>query len=292
MSTTLTPHPIQVNRYAPANLILAYWLSGTLAVVTLVKSAIGAFFPRIFRDPPMPAGNAQGTDVVILMVAIPILVASIILAARGSWKAQIVWSGTLSYILYNSVFFAFDIAFNPLFLLYIASLSLSLWSIVALLIQVDVDEMRARFATNLPVRIFAIYILVPSVFFFFTWMSQIVPAMFEPTTPGFLHGTNMLTSPVHVLDLGFALPLGILGAVWLWQRKSWGYLLVGLMLSMLTIETASIAVDQVFGHLSDPTASLGAVPLFAVLTLVGLVVVIAYLRYLRPDATGEGNDPA
>ena len=68
----------------------------------------------------------------------------------------------------------------------------------------------------------------------------------------------MLTSPVHVLDLGFALPLGILGAVWLWQRKGWGYLLTGLMLSMMTIETASIAIDQFFGHLSDPSASVDA----------------------------------
>lgn len=93
----------------------------------------------------------------------------------------------------------------------------------------------------------------------------------------------MLTSPVHVLDLGFALPLSILGAVWLWQRKSWGYLLVGLMLSMLTIETASIAVDQVFGHLNDSTASLDAVPLFVALTLFGLAVLVAYLRYLHQD---------
>ena len=284
MLTTRTPNPTQVNGKAPANSTLAYWLSGTLAVVTLAKSATGALLPSVFRDPPMPRGNAQGTDVVILMVAIPILVASIILTARGSRRAQIVWLGALSYILYNSVLFAFDIAFNPLFLLYVASLSLSLWSIVALLVQVDVDEMRARFAANLPVRHFAIYIVITSVFFFFTWMRQIVPAMFEDTTPAFLHGTNMLTSPVHVLDLGFALPLSILGAVWLWQRKSWGYLLVGLMLSMLTIETASIAVDQVFGHLSDPTASLDAFPLFAVLTLVGLVVVIAFLRYLRPQS--------
>jgi len=56
------------------------------------------------------------------------------------------------------------------------------------------------------------------------------------------------------------------------------------MLSMMTIETASIAVDQFFGHLSDPTASPDAVPLFVALTLIGLVVVIAYLRYLHPES--------
>lgn len=231
----------------------------------------------------MTAGNAQGTALVIVIVAIPVLVASMILAVRGSWRAQILWLGTLGYILYNAVIFAFAVAFNPLFLLYVASLSLSLWSTVVLLIRVNVDEMRTRFASTMPVRMFAVYVIVVSALFFVTWMRQIVPAMFESAAPVFLQGTNLLTSPVHVLDLGFALPLSVLGAVWLWQRKSWGYLLVGLMLSMLTIETASIAVDQVFGHLNDPTASLDAVPLFVALTLVGLAVLVAYLRYLHQD---------
>ncbi len=262
----------------------AWRLSGALAVVTLVHSAVGAFFPLIFRDPPMSAGNAQGTDVIILFVALPTLVVSMFLTVRGSLRAQIIWAGVLSYLLYNSVIFAFDVAFNALFLLYIATLSLALWSLVALLVHVDVESIRARFASKLPVRAFAGYLLLISVLFFVTWMRQIVPAQFEPTTPVFLHGTNMLTSPVHVLDLGFTLPLGILGAVWLWQRKSWGYLLAGLMLSMMTIETAGIAVDQFFGHLSDPTASPDAIPLFAALTLIGLVVVIAYLRYLHSES--------
>jgi len=276
-------------KLSPSNLLShnfqsAWRLSGILIFVTLVQSAVGAFFPTIFRDPPMSAGNAQGTDVVILFVALPTLVASMFLSARGSLRAQIIWAGTLSYILYNAVLFAFDVAFNSLFLLYVATLSLALWSLVALLVHLDVESIRARFASKMPVRAFASYLLLISVLFFVTWMRQILPALFETTTPAFLHGTNMLTSPVHVLDLGFALPLGILGAVWLWQRKGWGYLLAGLMLSMMTIETASIAVDQFFGHLSDPTASPDAVPLFVALTLVGLVVVIAYLGYLHPES--------
>jgi len=276
-------------KLSPSNLLShnfqpAWRLSGILIFVTLVQSAVGAFFPTIFRDQPMSAGNAQGTDVVILFVAIPTLVISMLLTVRGSLRAQIIWAGTLSYILYNAVLFAFDVAFNSLFLLYVATLSLALWSLVALLVHLDVESIRARFASKMPVRAFASYLLLISVLFLVTWMRQILPALFETTTPAFLHGTNMLTSPVHVLDLGFALPLGILGAVWLWQRKGWGYLLAGLMLSMMTIETASIAVDQFFGHLSDPTASPDAVPLFVALTLIGLVVVIAYLRYLHPES--------
>ena len=55
---------------------LAYWLSGALAIVALVASSVGVFFPTVFRDPAMTAGNARGTAVVILAVAIPTLLIS------------------------------------------------------------------------------------------------------------------------------------------------------------------------------------------------------------------------
>jgi hypothetical protein len=111
-------------------------------------------------------------------------------------------------------------------------------------------------------------------------LKQIIPAMFDSTAPAFLVGTIMLTSPVHVLDLGFLLPLGFLSAIWLWQRRPWGYFLTGLLLSMMTIETTSIAVDQYFGHVHDPSTSPDAVPLFIGLTVIGLIVSIAYLSFL------------
>ncbi len=265
----------------------AYSFSSLLAAVTLIQSAVGAFYPQIFRDPPMTAGNARGTDVTILFVALPVLVISMVLARRDSLRAILTWAGALTYILYNAVIFAFAIAFNPLFLFYVATLSLAVWSLMTFLIRMDVDAIRAHFATKTPIRFFAGYLVFISSLFFMTWLKQIVPAMFNIAPPAFLAGTIMLTSPVHVLDLGFLLPLGFLGAVWLWQKKSWGYLLAGLLTVMMTIETTSIAVDQYFGYIHDPSASPNAVPLFIGLTVIGLIVSVAYLYFLRAKSNSK-----
>lgn len=259
----------------------SYLLSSLLAAVTLIQSAVGAFYPQIFRDPPMTAGNARGTDIVILFIALPILLISMSLTRRGSLRAQLTWAGALAYILYNAVIFAFATAFNPLFLFYAATFSLAVWSLLALLTQVDVDIIRTHFDQKTPVRFFAGYLAIISLLFLVTWLKQIIPALFDSAAPAFLAGTLMLTSPVHVLDLGFLLPLGFLGAVWLWQKKSWGYLLAGLLTVMMTIETASISVDQYFGHVHDPSASPDAVPLFIGLTVIGLVVSASNLYFLR-----------
>ena len=262
---------------------LAYWLSSALAVLALIASAIGVFFPQIFRDAAVTAGNARGTDLVILAVAIPALLISMALTARGSLRAQIVWLGALGYILYNAVFFAFAVVFNPLFLVYVAALSLALWALVTLLMAVDIARLRAGFSRGLPVRAIALYLIVTTLLFALTWLRDIVPALLSGATPVSLEGTKMLTNPIQVVDLAVGFPLTILAAIWLWQRRAWGYTLAGLFLVYGVIEAASVATDQFFGHLSDPAQSLTMSPVFAALTIIALIPLTLYLWRLRRE---------
>ncbi len=260
---------------------LAFWLSAALAVVAGVAAAVGVFDTSLFHDTAMTAGNARGTDVVILFGAIPTLLIAMALAARGSLRAQIVWLGALSYVLYNAVFFAFATSFNRLFLLYVATLSLALWSLVALLTHMNVVTLRQRFGRKTPIRFVGGYLLTTTALFAIAWLKDIIPAIVSGATPQSLVGTRMLTNPVHVMDLAISLPLTVVAVVWLWQRRAWGYTLAGLFLVYGVIESVSIATDQVFGRLSDPTASPAMAPVFAILALIGLVPTIAFLRGLR-----------
>jgi len=265
---------------------LPYRLAGALVVLAVISSAIGAFHPGVFHDPAVTAGNARGTDLVILAAAIPALVASMILTARGSLRGQVVWLGALSYILYNSVFFAYGAHFNPLFLICAATLSLAVWSVVALLKEIDREGLRDHFAANTPVRALAGYLLITTALFALVWLKDILPAIIDSTAPKSLAGTGMVTNPVQVTDFAFGFPLTALGAVWLWQRHAWGYLLGGVFLVYGVLESISVTMDQLFGHISDSSQSLAAVPVFAVLTLIGLVPALVYLRDLHqaPEA--------
>ncbi len=267
------------------HLAVSYILSSVLALIAVVASAIGFFNPGIFRDPAMTAGNARGTALVILVVAVPLLVGSMVMAMRGSARAGIVWLASLAYILYNSVLFCFAMTFNRLFLVYVAIFALSLWSLVTVLLQVDADSLRERFSSRMPVRGFAVYLVMSAILFAFAWMADILPALIHNTLPGSLDKTVMLTSPVEVMDLSISLPLLTLTGIWIWNRRPWGYLLTGVLTVMFTIETLGIAVDQTFGHRSDPTQPLSAVPLMIALTALGLFVSTAYMRYLREDLT-------
>jgi hypothetical protein len=203
------------------------------------------------------------------------------LASRGSLRASIVWLFALAYLAYNSAIFAFGTVFNALFFLNVAMLSLSVWSIVALVSQTHVEEMPSWFRGWLPVRSIGAYLIVTTMAFAALWLADVVPALVSNGAPASLRGTRFITNPIQVLDFAFTFPLSVLGGVWLWQRRPHGFLLAGTLLVMLTIEGVSIATDQWFGHLHDPTQPLGTVALLAVLTLVGLVPTVAFLRGVR-----------
>ncbi|MGA7673175.1 MAG: hypothetical protein WBW04_22350 [Nitrolancea sp.] len=263
------------------NLTLAYILSSALTLVATVAGAIGTFNSGIFRDPPMTAGNAQGTSLVVLAVAVPALIVSMILVARGSARAEVFWLGSLGYLLYNSVLFTFDTTFNRLFLVYVAMFGLALWSVVSLLTTADPESIKGNFSRRTPVRLIGGYLLATAILFGYAWMADIIPALIHNTRPGSLDKSVMLSNPVEILDLSISLPLLVLAGVWIWKRRTWGYLLAGIMLVTYTIEALGVAVDQVFGHRADPTQSLGAVPLMIALTVIGLVMTGIYMWHMR-----------
>jgi hypothetical protein len=260
-----------------------YWLSGSLAVVAAVAGAGTAFIPGVLRGTRVMNGSARGTALVVLLIAVPALAMAMWFAAHGSARAQIVWLGAAGYTLYNSVLFLFMTPFNNLFLLYVAMLSLSIWSTAMVIRGVDVESFRERFSPKLPVRAIAVYALAIVALNFLAWMRSVAPGVLSTSSPSFLDGTGMTTSALYVQDLAFWLPLMAVSSVWLWRRQAWGYVIAGGMLVMYEIEAVGVAVDQWMGHAADPAsavASAAAVPMFAVIFVIGLVPLAFYLRSL------------
>lgn len=272
--------------------LVPFALSIALAFDTAAASLASLLVRDAIRGPAVSVGSLQGTALVLVVVTLPILIASMTLAARGSGLALIGWFGAVGSIAYQSVLFLFATPFNAFFFLYVGMLSLSIWSLVALLSHVPVGRLAERFGPRTPVRALAAYLLINAGLFLLLWLQATVPAALSTEPPRFLEGTGMTTGPVQVMDLAFTLPLMTLAAVWLWQRRPWGYLLTGGLLVMLAIETTSIGTDQWFGHAADPAspvASAALVPVFAVLTVIGLAALGVYLRAWGSTALSEGQ---
>ncbi|WP_146067323.1 hypothetical protein [Arthrobacter sp. SX1312] len=269
----------------------AHGLSAALGAATLLAASASFFVPGVLEGPAVTRGNLRGTALVLMVLAVPLLFASMSFAARNSARALVVWLGVVAYIIYQAVLFLFGTPFNSLFLVYVAMLSLALWSAAALMRQIDLGEFSARFDERLPARRIATYAFVIAALNALVWLRTIVPAMLSDAPHAFLDGSGMTTNPVFVQDLAVWLPLLMVAAWWLWKARPLGRLIVGALLVLLVVEGIGVATDQWFGAGADPGtpfASMAAVPLFAALAVIGMVPLLVYLRHLEAGG-GEAS---
>jgi hypothetical protein len=266
----------------------AYVLSTLLAVVSAFTCAATVLLPGILRGPAVMNGSARGTALVALVGAVPTLVAATWLARRGSTRAVVVWFGVVLYLAYNAFMLLFATPFNRLFLGDVAMLGLSIASGIALAATIDVDELAARCDPRLAARALAAFIAVIVVGNGLVWLKGALPGILHDAPLKALVGTGLTTIPTWAQDLSFWLPLLLVGAIWLWRRRPWGYLLAGAGLVFWVLESVTVATDQWLGHRADPAStvvSTAAVPGFAVLATLALVAVFVFLRNVdRSDA--------
>jgi len=265
----------------------SYWLSAGLAAASLTAGLATFVAKDSIAGPAVSVGTARGTALVVAAVAVPVLLAAMWSSGRGSLRAIIVWLGAAGYLLYNAVMLLFGTPYNRFFLVYVAMLSLALWSIGAVLVQVDVGGLTRHVTGRLPAHGIAFYAWTVAVLNALVWLRTILPTVTAEDPGSFLLGSGFITQPVYVQDLAFWIPLMIVSAAWLWRGLPWGYLLTASILAVWVIEAFGIAVDQYFGSQADPNtafASAGMSPAFLAWALIGLVPLALALRPLQRAA--------
>jgi uncharacterized membrane protein len=246
-------------------------LSVVLLVATGVATITALAMPELLHGPAVMVGSMRGTALVMLSLAVPIVIAGMAAARRGGLLGVVAWIGGVAFIAYQGWMFLFAVPFNGLFLVYLAMFAFGFWGLVALLVGVPAKAYASSFGATLPARLLAGWMIASCVAFYALWLKNVVPASFDSVDPAFLAGTGMVTPTNYVLDMALLLPFTIAVAVALWRRTSWGLVVGGAMLLMLTLESIAIAVDQWFGSAADPgspVASAALTPLFLVVAAV------------------------
>jgi len=269
--------------------------AAALAVATAVVAGVSAVWtaadPGLLRGPGAMQGSARGTAVVLGVMALPVLLASVRQALRGSAPALVIWGGALLYVVYNAVLFLFLTPFNAAFLAYVGMLGVALWATGYLLATPEAWQAAEVMARRAPGRGIAAYVWVVVVLNTLAWLANIVPSLTQDPAP-MLEGTGVATNAIYVQDLALWLPLAAVAALWLRRREPRGALVVGAVLGMWVIESVSIAVDQWFGVRADPISpvvSLTVIPPFVALAVIGLVPLWLLLRTARDPEKRVGN---
>jgi hypothetical protein len=261
------------------------------AAANALAASATLLVPDILNGPAVMNGSARGTALIMLVLGVPVLLASIWLERRGSRWASIARLGALAYLAYNAFLLLFATPFNRLFLVYIVAMSSTAFALGASLLRADASAVTDRLP-RVAARIIGGYIWLIVVLNVLLWLRTVVAATFAKDPTSFLVGTGIATNPIFVQDLVFWLPsAGIIG--WLvWTRRPYGALLAGSYLVYGLVESVGVATDQWFGSSADPSsevATMGAVMIFAVLAVIGTVVLAFFVRSARGGSASGGQ---
>lgn len=231
-----------------------------------------------YWDTVSSAAQMQANDLVTLVVGLPLLAASFILARRGSLRGRLLLTGTLGFVLYTYMSMCFGAAYNPLFLVYVALFGLSLYAFILCMMSFDLAALPARFSARLPRWMIAGALFVVAAFLALAWLGRIA-ATAAPGAIPILENTTSLF--IQAMDLALIVPLCVLAGVLLLRRSAWGYLLASV--GVLKFITIGLAVSLMGLNQARVGVAISPVELavFPLITLVNLALAVALLRNVR-----------
>ena len=257
--------------FAP-DLTVPQFLSLVVALLVATVSLAGIFWQEnLYRNEALRQAFVSN-DVVNLVIGLPILLGSLVLARRGKLIGLLCWPGALLYMAYNYIAYATAMPGKLQYMLYLAVVILSVIAIYLLLTMLDVAAIQQRLAGAVPERL-AGGVLTGLGLLFFLW--RVVHLVNVVT------GKETLSKPeigVLTADL-LTIPAWVAGGVLLWRKQALGYASgAGLLFqaSMLFVGLLMFFILQpLVAGLPFPAAD------FGVILVMGLVCFIPFALYVR-----------
>lgn len=254
------------------------WLNLSLlaGVLMAAVSSAGIFSKRTYLlEHPSWAAQGYGQDVINIFLVFPLLIILYFLIKKGSTKAILLWLGVLMYIAYSYALYSFFMHFGPWFLLYIAILGISFYSLIGSIIGLSkqpngILKFKGKGA--------AFYLLINGALFICLWLLEIIPAIFNGQALPSAASIGFWINPVHVLDLAFILPLMIIASISLFKKGSTGFLLAIPTITFAAIMGIAIISMTALMYIRGIADSFGPALIMAANVLIGLYLIYQSLK--------------
>ncbi len=254
-------------------------LSISIAISALVASTTGIISPGIYKsivsDKEMPFIFAQ--DLISFTAAILLLVITFF-GKKENVKLNIIRIGMIGFLFYAYGPYVMGTLYNYFYFLYISVFGLSIFYFINAFTGIEYERFDFSIPNSLRI-IIAIYCAIVAVFFAPQWIAAIlnnIHTNLRPEVSGFAFSYY-----VYMLDLCFVLPVCALASVFLFQKKTLGVLLGGIISIKGFTLMLSVALGFICLPLFHQNSDAGNVALFSILSFVFLVLSFFYFFYTK-----------
>jgi hypothetical protein len=262
--------------------------SALIAVLAIIAAGSGLFWNGLYKnDSKSGAAQEKGNDLITLVLCVPLLAISAYYAAKGSLRGRLVWTAVVFYFLYVYGMMAFESAYNPLFLAYVAAFSLSLYTFAASILTLDVKLVKECFS-DAPVTVTAGFMFLVGIMISLMWLSLVIGsfgALAAGERPAVLETYTTLV--IQALDLGIIVPLSLITGWLLLKRDAWGYTLASLILIKgVTLGTAVLSM-ALFQYLNGVEVVIPFVIIFVMLVTISAILTVVYYGRMKVPGTAR-----
>jgi hypothetical protein len=176
------------------------------------------------HDTVFTAALSRGTDVVTLVLSIPLLVFALRQYRRGSLRGGLWLMGALTGLLYVATSYALGtVAYNDLFLVYVVLCSVSLFALLLTFRSFDLQAVAARVSNRMPRRGLACFLFISGAVTLAVWLVTPVTGLITRDTPAHLDIYTTLFT--NAFDMAVIVPVLVTAGVLIRRRDPLGYLL-------------------------------------------------------------------
>lgn len=263
------------------------WLSIAAALLAIAGSIVALAVKSIYAGlTPVFLPQALAQDIANLALVAPLWLLLAALALRGSLRAYLLWLGVLTFTVYNYVIYTFSIPFGPLFLLWVAVFSMSIYALIGGIATVNHQAVKSAFTSRRATLVTGWVLIITAVLFGLLWLSEDVPALLSGARPQSLIDMALPTNPVHILDLAFFLPAVIATGVLLIKQRPLAYTLAPTFIVFLILTGIPILLTPVVQTARGEAAAWGVVLPIGALTAVLSALLVWVLSTIRAQKTG------
>ncbi len=223
------------------NLNFAYISTIILVTLMIVVSVIGILFQsKLYPGKELSIGFVSN-DILNLIVGVPIIIISMLLAKKGKLVGFLCYPGALFYITYIYTTYLLGLPFNILFIPYLILVTLSIYTIIGLITGMDCEQVRQKLKNYVPIKSAgAILFAIACLLIIYQTYSVVIALIKQSEVDQFMIAQ-------WIVDFVVASPPIIIIGFFMMRRKALGYatgMSLLLFLSVLFIGVVPILIVE------------------------------------------------
>lgn len=212
------------------------------------------------------------TDVANLIIGVPYLIISLVLACNERNLGLILLPGALLYVIYVYLPYVIAVQFGILFILWLILIVLAFYALIFLLTMIDMAILSSRIQEYYPIKWVVCVLAGLGTMILVRQTGLIVTALKE--------GNAVAMTDISLwIDDGLLAPALILMSFLLWRRQAFGYVCSSALLIMYALLSMAVVVIFIYQRVTmgDPMDIAGVI----ILLIMSLICLGPFLRIIK-----------